>query len=78
MIDAKKKEGESIGSFLFRFNKKVKQSGVMKEVRKRRFKSRAVNRNKRRSTALYKIDKKEELKQARKYGNTTTSRKKNS
>lgn len=78
MIEAKKKEGESVGSFLFRFNKKVKHSGIMKEMRKRRFTSRAVNRNKRRSAALYRIGKKEELKRVRKYGNNATSGKKNS
>lgn len=78
MIESKKKEGESVNSLLFRFNKRVKHSGVMKEMKKRRFKDRTVNKNKRRRTALYKVSKKEELKQARKYGDNAVSHRKNS
>ena len=36
MIEVKKKEGESSSGLLFRFSKKVRQSGVLKEVRKRK------------------------------------------
>lgn len=68
MIDLKKKEGESVNAFLFRFNKKVKQSGVLKEVKKRRFTNRSQNRNKRRSAALYRETKKKKLEQEKKYG----------
>lgn len=68
MIDVRKKEGETTGSFLFRFNKKVKRSGVLKEVRKRKHRSRAQNRNKRRASAIYRVAKEKELHRARKYG----------
>ena len=53
MLEIRKKEGESTGSFLYRFGKRVKQSGILKEVKKRRFKGRAVNRRKVRLAALY-------------------------
>lgn len=69
MIGTEKREGESIGSFLFRFNKKMKRSGVMKEVRKRRFRTRVQNRNKRRTTALYRLEKKQAFEKERKQGN---------
>ena len=36
-IDAKKKEGESATSLMYRFSKKVQRSGVVREVKKRRF-----------------------------------------
>ncbi|MEK7465678.1 MAG: 30S ribosomal protein S21 [Patescibacteria group bacterium] len=67
-LEIKKKEGETTGSFMFRFNKRVQRSGLVKEVRKRQFKSRAANRTKRRSSALYRIGKKSELAKAKKYG----------
>lgn len=40
MIDIKKKDGESPNSMIFRFIKKVQQSGVLKEAKKRKFYSR--------------------------------------
>jgi ribosomal protein S21 len=70
MIEARKKEGENVGAFIFRFNKKVKQSGIMKEIKKRKFTTRNVNRNKRRSAALYRVSKMKSLSQSKKYGNT--------
>ncbi|KKU15748.1 hypothetical protein A3I34_01875 [Candidatus Jorgensenbacteria bacterium RIFCSPLOWO2_02_FULL_45_12] len=75
MIEIKKKEGEHVGSFVFRFNKKVKQSGVMREMRKRKFQSRAKNKNKRRKAALYKVQKQAEYKKARKHGSVPIARK---
>lgn len=74
MIGADKREGESIGSFLFRFNKKIKRSGVMKEVRKRRFRSRTQNRNKRRSAALYRLEKRKVFEKEKKNGNAKPRR----
>ena len=68
MINLKKKEGESSNAFIYRFNKKVKHSGVMKEVRKRRFKDKPINKNKRKASALYRAKKQEEIKEQKKYG----------
>lgn len=68
MIDIKKKEGESSNSLLFRFSKKVRQSGVLAEVRKRRFRARPVNRLKRRVSAVYRTAKKAEMARMKKLG----------
>jgi ribosomal protein S21 len=68
MIEIRKKEGESAASLVARFTKKVKQSGVLRETRKRRFKVRAVNRNKRRGLALKRESKKQEMEYLRKMG----------
>lgn len=68
MLEVRKKEGESMSSFLYRFSKRVKQSGILKEVKKKRFKSRAVNRRKVRLSAIYRLEKSKELAEQRKYG----------
>lgn len=68
MIEVKKKEGESSSGLLFRFSKKVRQSGVMKEVRKRRFRARPVNRRKRRLGAQHRTAKKAETARQKKLG----------
>ncbi len=65
-IEAKRKEGENINALLYRFNKKLKQSGVLKEAKKRRFLSRGINKNKRRSAALYRSGKAKEFKSTKK------------
>jgi len=67
-IEVKKKEGENLNSFLYRFNKKIQQSGLVKEVRRHQFKKRALNKTKRRLAALYCLQKKEELSRLKKYG----------
>lgn len=68
MIEIKRRKNESVGSFLYRFNKRVQQSGVLKEVRKRRTVSRPVNRRKRRLSAVYKTVKARDVKRKRKLG----------
>ncbi len=78
MIQVDKKEGEHVGSFIFRFNKKIRNSGIVREVRKRRFQDRSINKNKRRQSALYRVQKQGEIKTARKYGTGTVSGKNNS
>ena len=74
MIEVTKKEKENVGPFVFRFNKRVKQSGVQKEARKRRYTKRTQNRNKRRASALYRIKKRGTLEYAKKYGNEPTKK----
>ena len=74
MLEIKRKEGENIGSMLYRFSKKVKQSGVLKEAKKRRFRHRAVNKRKLRLGALYRIGKQEELAELKKYGFAPTKK----
>ncbi|MGC9046759.1 MAG: small ribosomal subunit protein bS21 [Minisyncoccia bacterium] len=67
-IEIKRKEGENINNLLYRFNRKIQQSGVLKEVRNRRFKDRNINKNKRRASAIYKSRKTQEIAKMRKLG----------
>ncbi len=68
MIEIKKKEGETPASMLFRFSKRVKQSGVLIEARKRRFHGRSLNRRKRRLKAQYRAVKRAETVRLKKLG----------
>lgn len=67
-IEIRKKEGESASSFIFRFNKKIQQSGLLREVRKRQFHDRKVNWRKRKLGALHRLQKKEEIAKLKRYG----------
>lgn len=67
-IKVKRKEGETHSSLLFRFGKRIQQSGVLKEAKKRRFRSRPQNRAKRLVSALYREKKRAELEKMRKMG----------
>lgn len=67
-IEAKKREGESVGSLIYRFTKKVQQSGVLREAKKRKFRTRDENRNKRRVSALMRNQKKQEFLKKKKMG----------
>lgn len=68
MLEIKKRENETMNSLIYRFNKKVMQSGVVKEVKKRQFRDRQENRRGRRLAALYRIEKKHEFERVKKYG----------
>ncbi|EKD23855.1 MAG: hypothetical protein ACD_81C00165G0006 [uncultured bacterium] len=67
-MELKRREGESVSSFLYRFSKKMQQSGVLKEAKKRRSRARAVNKNKRRVGAIYRDEKRVEIETAKKLG----------
>ena len=67
-LEVKRKEGESVSAFLYRFSKKIQQSGVLREAKKRKTKKRGVNRNKRRVSAIYREGKRKEVAKARKMG----------
>jgi ribosomal protein S21 len=68
VIEVKKREGESPNALIYRFGRRVKQSGLTKEVKKRRFKGRAGNKRKRRLGALYRMKRVEEFARQRKLG----------
>jgi ribosomal protein S21 len=68
MIEVRKKERETSSSLLFRFMKRVKRSGVLKEAKRRRFYDRATSRRDRRLSALHRAHKKEEFVRMRKMG----------
>ena len=67
-IEVKRKEGESVSSLLFRFNKRVKHSGILKEAKKKRFRQRPVNKIKVKLSAIYKAKKAQEMKRMKKLG----------
>jgi ribosomal protein S21 len=67
-IEVRKKEGETAANLLFRFGKKVRQSGILMEVKKRQFHKRPINRRKRRLSAQYRQKKKAEYSRLRKLG----------
>jgi len=68
MIEIKKKEGESSNAFLYRFTKKIQQSGIIKEAKKKRFSSRKENKRAIKDSAIYRSEKKIALEQQRKLG----------
>jgi ribosomal protein S21 len=67
-ILVKKKEGESVGSLIFRFSKKVQHSGVLLEAKKRRFKKRTQSARSTHASALHRLAKKAEYDKMRKEG----------
>ena len=67
-IEARKKEGESSNSVLYAFTRKVKRSGILKEVRKRKFHDRPTSRIKRRLSAVHREEKRVEVERLKKLG----------
>src|ERR1700679_1529064 len=67
-IEARKKEGESGQSLLYTFTRKVKRSGIVKEVRHRKFHTRTISRIKRRSSAIHREEKKADVERQKKLG----------
>ena len=68
MVEVRKKEGESMSGMMYRFTKKIQQSGVLREAKKRRFHQRGTSRLKRKLSALHKASKKKEMEKMRKLG----------
>ena len=67
-VGVKKREGESSSTLAYRFSKKVQQSGVLREFKKRRFHPRPENRNRRRKSALRREEKRREVERSKKLG----------
>ena len=67
-IEVRKKEGESASALLYNFSKRIKRGGVLKEARKRRFRSRPTSRLKRRRSAVHRDVKRKEVERAKKLG----------
>lgn len=68
MLYVKKRNGESATSLMYRFNKRVKQSGVVKEVRKRRFTDRPISKLKRKDSAIHRDQMKKDFLKKKKMG----------
>lgn len=67
-IEAKKKPNEPVNVLLYRFNKMMQQSGVLKAAKKRRFVTEEPNRRQRRASAIYRAKIKKEIYQLKKAG----------
>jgi small subunit ribosomal protein S21 len=68
MIEVKRKEGESVNAFLYRFTKKVQRSGIIKEAKKKRFWDRPQNERARKESALYRLAKRAEIERLKRLG----------
>lgn len=67
-IEVNKKPNEPINNFLLRFNRALKQSGILDEARKRRFFEPKINRNRKRQSAVYRAQIKEKIMALKKRG----------
>ena len=68
MIQVKKKEKETAEGLIRRFSRRVQQSGVLKQVRRLRFRAEEKSRDKRRLEALYKVKIRKEINRLKKLG----------
>ncbi|MBI4094214.1 MAG: 30S ribosomal protein S21 [Candidatus Liptonbacteria bacterium] len=68
MITVKQRQNESSSMLLYRFTKRVKQSGILKEAKKRRFRARPQNRRKRLLSALHRARKRATIERLRRHG----------
>jgi ribosomal protein S21 len=67
-IEIKKKDGDNPNTLFFNFTKKVKRSGILREMRKRKYHARPISRIKRRLSAIHRDEKKKELDKMKKLG----------
>ncbi len=67
-LEVRRKEGESGSALLYNFTRRVKRSGILKEVRARRFSTRAVSKIKRKSSAIHREEKRVDVERQRKLG----------
>lgn len=68
MIQVNRKEKETSESLIRRFSRRVQQSGVLKRVRKLRYREEEQSRPKRREEALYKVKIRKEISRLKKLG----------
>lgn len=61
MLEVKRKPSESSSALLHRFSKIVKQSGILREAKKRRYRNRPVSKTKRKLSAIRRTAIKEEM-----------------
>ncbi len=68
MIQVKRKERETAESLIRRFSRRVQQSGVLRRVRKLRFRQEEKSKDIRRDEALYKVKIRKEIDRLKKMG----------
>ncbi|MBU2566684.1 30S ribosomal protein S21 [Patescibacteria group bacterium] len=76
MAEVNRKKGETFDALLRRFTRRVQQGGVILEVRKNRFRTSAENRNKKRRSALRRVEKKSQYEYLYKTGQLKDDRRK--
>ncbi|MBI5654786.1 30S ribosomal protein S21 [Candidatus Uhrbacteria bacterium] len=59
MGEVKRRKGETFDALLRRFQRHVQTSGKLLQAKKIRFKNKPMNRNKRRTSALYREEKRQ-------------------
>ncbi len=67
-MELKRREGEPTSAFLYRFSKKIQQSGVLREAKKRKNKRRKITKFRKRVSAIHREIKRKEVEKARKMG----------
>ncbi|MEE8131756.1 MAG: 30S ribosomal protein S21 [Candidatus Paceibacterota bacterium] len=67
-MQLKRKQGESTSAFLYRFSKKMQQSGILREAKKRRHKDRKISKRQKRLSAIHRVKKRKEVEMAKKMG----------
>jgi len=68
MQEVKRKKGETFESFVRRFNKRLMQSGVILEFKKKRYLEKSANKNLQRKNAILRKQYKEKMEFLRKSG----------
>ena len=68
MVEIKRNENETTAGALRRFTKKVKQSGILRQVRKLRFRARKLSEFKTRKNALLRIGRRKKVEKLQKLG----------
>lgn len=67
-MEVKKRDNESSPALIYRFIKRVQQTGVLREAKKRRFRSRVPNGLKRKLSALHRETKRKDRERAKRLG----------
>jgi ribosomal protein S21 len=67
-VEVRKREGESPTSLLYTFTRRVRRSGILKEVRSRKFHDRPKSRMKRRRSAIHRETRRVEVERLKKLG----------
>ncbi|MEK7162792.1 MAG: hypothetical protein AAB696_00715 [Patescibacteria group bacterium] len=67
-MELKRREGEQMSAFLYRFSKKMQQSGILIEAKKKKRRSRSISKSKRRASAIHREQKQKEVDKEKKMG----------
>lgn len=67
-IEVRKRKGENTQSLIYRFGRRVRRSGILAEMKRRKFRQRPKNKRRQREDALYSKKRQEEMAWARKMG----------